>query len=614
MEPYLLFSDKTRSIVYNMQTRAVQRMLDFDFLSGRETPSVAAIVNPGNTGTHKAHWGRGEILLPIHPSIEAATKAHPDVDVMVNFASFRSAYPSTKEALENERIRVVAVIAEGVPEAKARELAHLARKLNKIIIGPATVGAIGAGAFKVGNTGGTIENITDQKLYRRGSVGLVTKSGGLLNEMFNIISHNTDGIFEGVAIGGDKYPGSSLIDHLLRYERNPRIRMMVALGELGGDEEYKVVEALKKGQITKPVVFWVMGTCAKVFPTDVQFGHAGAKAGAEAETADAKNSALKEAGAVVPSSFDTLGDEIAKTFIKLKDQGKITSVKEPDSLPTIPMDYAEALKKGIIRRPTSFITTVADDRGEEVVYGGYPISEIVHSGGNLGDVISLLWFGRRFPGWATGFMELATMIVADHGAAVSGAHNAIVASRAGKDLISCLCSGLLTIGPRFGGAIDGCAKYMKDAYNSGSEPREFVNEMKAQNVKIPGIGHRVKSLENPDGRVTLLIEYARNNFPRTDVLDFAIGVQAVTTQKKSNLILNVDGTIGVLMVDMLYGTGYFTKDEVDQIVELGYLNGFFVLGRSIGLIGHTLDQKRLNQRLYRHPWEDILYMVERKEG
>ncbi|MDG6224819.1 MAG: citrate/2-methylcitrate synthase [Candidatus Thermoplasmatota archaeon] len=612
MEPYLLFSTESKAIVYNLQERAIQRMLDFDYLSQRETPSVAAVVNPGNTGVHKVFWGTKEIMIPVYPGIKEAIDAHPDVDIMVNFASFRSAYPSTREALLNERIRVVAVIAEGVPERRSRELAHLSKKLKKIIIGPATVGAIGAGAFKVGNTGGTLDNIKEQKLYRRGSVGLVTKSGGLLNEMFNIISHNTDGVFEGVAIGGDKYPGSGLLDHLLRYEKNPKVKMMVALGELGGDEEYHVVEALQKGLLTKPLVFWVMGTCSKMFPTEVQFGHAGAKAGDERETADAKNAALKSAGAIIPKSFDSLGDEIARTFISLQDQGRITPVKEPETIPLIPIDYAEAVKKGMIRKPTSFITTVADDRGEEVNYGGYPISEIVHSGGKLGDVISLLWFGRRFPKWASEFIELALMIVADHGPAVSGAHNAIIASRAGKDLISCLCSGLLTIGPRFGGAIDDCAKYMEDAFERDLAPREFVEEMKRKNVKIPGIGHRVKSLENPDGRVTILIEYARKNFPRTDLLDYALGVQGITTQKKSNLILNVDGTIGVLMVDMLRGTDFFTHEELKEIVSLGYLNGFFVLGRSIGLIGHTLDQKRMKQRLYRHPWDDILYLVEKK--
>ena len=78
-------------------------------------------------------------------------------------------------------------------------------------------------------------------------------------------------------------------------------------------------------------------------------------------------------------------------------------------------------------------------------------------GATAGGVISLLWFGRRLPKWGCKFLEMTLMLTADHGPAVSGAHNTIVTARAGKDLISALCSGLLTIGPRFGGAIDGAA-------------------------------------------------------------------------------------------------------------------------------------------------------------
>lgn len=72
-------------------------------------------------------------------------------------------------------------------------------------------------------------------------------------------------------------------------------------------EEYKVCEALKTGRIIKPVVAWCIGTCAKMFASEVQFGHAGACANAAEETADAKNQALLRAGALVPDSFDTLG-------------------------------------------------------------------------------------------------------------------------------------------------------------------------------------------------------------------------------------------------------------------------------------------------------------------
>jgi ATP citrate (pro-S)-lyase len=56
-------------------------------------------------------------------------------------------------------------------------------------------------------------------------------------------------------------------------------------------------------------------------------------------------------------------------------------------------------------------------------------------------------------------------------------------------------------------------------------------------------------------------------------------------------------------------SGVFTDREIQEVVDLGYLNGLFVLGRSIGLIGHALDQYRLKEQLYRHPWDDILYLV-----
>ena len=74
-----------------------------------------------------------------------------------------------------------------------------------------------------------------------------------------------------------------------------------------------------------------------------------------------------------------------------------------------------------------------------------------------------------------------------------GAHNTIVTSRAGKDIVSCLVSGLLTIGPRFGGAIDDAARYFQDACDRKLDPDEFVEDMKKQGSRVPGIGHRIKS-------------------------------------------------------------------------------------------------------------------------
>ena len=255
-----LFNRKTQAIIYGFQRNAIQRMLDFDFVCKRETPSVAAIIRPsqaGAIGYHKVFWGGKEIVIPIYRKLALAVKKHPEADVLINFSSFRSAYPTSKEALNAETIKTVAIIAEGIPERRSRELRKLAEDKGKVIIGPATVGGIQAGAFKIGNTAGTIENVVLSKLYRPGSVGFVSKSGGMSNEMNFAIAQNSDGIYEGIAIGGDRYAGSTLLEHLLRYEANPKIKMMVALGEVGGTGEIDIVNAVKDGRITKPLVIYL---------------------------------------------------------------------------------------------------------------------------------------------------------------------------------------------------------------------------------------------------------------------------------------------------------------------------------------------------------------------
>jgi len=274
------------------------------------------------------------------------------------------------------------------------------------------------------------------------------------------------------------------------------------------------------------------------------------------------------------------------------------------------MDYTWAKKLGMVRKPANFISSIADDRGEELKYCGVTITEVFEKEIGIGGVLSLLWFRRLLPPTCTKFIEMILMVTADHGPAVSGAHNTIVTARAGKDLVSALCSGLLTIGPRFGGALDDAAKMFAEALDSGISPKDWVEKMKKTNQLIMGIGHRIKSLANPDMRVELIKGYVKKNFNPTPVLDFALAVEQITTKKRANLILNVDGCIAVSFVDMIRSCGAFSRDEADDLMSFGTLNGLFVLGRSIGFIGHYLDQLRLKQPLYRHPWDDITYIQE----
>jgi ATP-citrate lyase alpha-subunit len=599
-----LFTRDTQAIFWNNNKTAIQRMLDYDYTIKREKPSVAAIVAPTASGKFdKFFYGPDEVMIPTYKTTAEAKAAQPQADVLLNFASFRTAYDVTMEAMDIGGFNTIMITAEGIPERLARKMNETARSQNITIIGPATVGGIAPGAFKIANVGGTIENIVNSKLHRAGSCGLVTRSGGLFNELSNIISINADGIAEGVAIGGDRFVGSVFIDNLLRMQDNPQVKYMLLLGEVGGTEEYKVIEAIKSGKITKPIIAWCIGTIAKYYDSGVQFGHAGASANADAETASAKNEAMKEAGIYVPESFNDLPQTIAEVYNKLKTDGTIAEIAEPQ------MNVCPK-----VRRSKEFICTISDDRGDEATYAGFPISSVAlpSTGKGIGDVISLLWFKKQYPKWATDFIETVLKTVADHGPAVSGAHNAKVTTRAGKSVVEALVTGLLTIGPRFGGAIDGAAEYFKYADDNKLSPKEFLGYMKKQGVPIPGIGHRIKSLKNPDLRVKGLMDYAAENFPATPLLDYARTVEALTTSKKENLILNVDGTIGILMVDMWRALGY-SEEEINEFISSGTLNAFFIVGRSIGFIGHILDEKRLAMPMYRHPMDDILYQVDMAE-
>jgi ATP citrate (pro-S)-lyase len=607
--PQPLFTEDSTAIIWGMQPKAVQSMMDFDYLCSREKPSVVAMVYPFS-GNHKQrfYWGAKEMLLPVYKNMSEATSDHPQASVLVNFASLRSAFESTMESLRYPQFRSIAIIAEGIPENLTKKLIKAAASKGVTIIGPATVGGVKPGCFKIGNTGGMMDNIIASKLYRPGSVAYVSRSGGMSNELNNIVSSTTDGVYEGVAIGGDRYPGSTFMDHVLRYHDDPNVKMIVVLGEVGGIEEYEICENLKTGRLFKPVVAWCIGTCSKMFSSEVQFGHAGACANSERETADAKNKALLKAGAFVPDSFDTLGVAIREVYEQLVAAGLVVPKPEKEP-PPLPMDYSWAQELGLIRKPAAFISSICDERGEELLYAGMPISDVFKENIGIGGVLSLLWFQRRLPEYACKFLEICLMVTADHGPAVSGAHNTIVTTRAGKDLVSSLTSGLLTIGDRFGGALDGSASQFSHAYDSGMIPMEFVNEMRKQNKLILGIGHRVKSLNNPDMRVNIIKDYVKMNFPASPVLDYALEVEKITTAKKPNLILNVDGVIATSFVDLLRHCGAFTREEAHEYLEIGSLNGLFVLGRTVGFIGHYLDQKRLRQGLYRHPWDDISYLT-----
>ncbi|CAE7049768.1 unnamed protein product [Rhizoctonia solani] len=152
------------------------------------------------------------------------------------------------------------------------------------------------------------------------------------------------------------------------------------------------------------------------------------------------------------------------------------------------------------------------------------------------------------------------------------------------------------VAPR-AGALDEAAAMFSHARYTRLTPRELVDESRKANKLISGIGHRIKSANNPDLRVELVKEYVLKNFPSQTLLDYALAVEQVTTAKKDTQAPRM------CFVDLLRDWGSFIREEADEYIKIGTFNGLFVLDRSIGFTGRHLE--RLRAPLYRHPADNI---------
>lgn len=255
------------------------------------------------------------------------------------------------------------------------------------------------------------------------------------------------------------------------------------------------------------------------------------------------------------------------------------------------------------RKPTLFTSTVSMEKGGVPHLLDKPLIDWV-SGTTLADIVGSLFLGRPLKSQLTkNCIDTILKLCVDHGPYVSGAVNTMITARAGRDMVSSVAAGLLTIGSRFGGATNDAARIWHTHH--GQSAHEVVEEYARKKHLISGIGHKSYRVDKPDPRVALIADYALqlSSHPH---LDFARSIESVTVQKKPNLILNVDGTIGAVMLDILAHEESVSHEELGGLIEAEFFNSFFVFARTAGFIAHYLDQKRLGEPLFRLPEEQVL--------
>ncbi|MBU3749562.1 MAG: succinate--CoA ligase subunit alpha [Mycobacterium sp.] len=264
---------------------------------------VVGGVNARKAGTTVSHKDKGgnDIELPVFGSVAEAMEK-TGADVSIAFVPPKFAKDAIIEAIDAE-IPLLVVITEGVPvQDTAYAWAYNVNRGTKTrIIGPNCPGIITPDEALVGITPATITG--------KGPIGLVSKSGTLTYQM--MFELRDLGFSTAIGIGGDPVIGTTHIDAIEAFEKDPETKLIVMIGEIGGDAEERAADYIK-ANVTKPVVGYVAGFTA---PEGKTMGHAGAIVSGSSGTAAAKKEALEAAGVKVGKTPSATA-ELARGILK----------------------------------------------------------------------------------------------------------------------------------------------------------------------------------------------------------------------------------------------------------------------------------------------------------
>jgi len=571
----------------------LQSILDFDFLSGETEPSVKVCLI-ANRSTLKLFFGTKEVLIPCVKDMAAALIVAPEAQWLLNLQSGRRVFETTNLFFQLFPKALGAhVFAENVPEKHATDLIALWGD-KKIIAGPSGVGILVSGVLKLGASGGVgLAQIAQGKLTQKGSLAVVSTSGGVTNELIVATAHSGKGTSFSLSIGGDRFPITSLSRVLELAQEDSQTKAVVYFGELGGVDEYEIADLVRTKKLTKPVLAYVAGTIDEAFEERMQFGHAKALVARNDESARAKRDALHAVGVIAPETFPEF-------------------LEAMKSLPGEVLEDVSASITPLMNRAKSILSTreIVDLESTPEYVSGKKLAKSQSYAFARATLSALL--GRDVSDVTAAFTESILTQLIDHGGHVSGAVNTMVTARAGKDLVSSLVAGLLTVGPRFGGAINESARTWLRGVAAGKDAKTFVEEETRAGRLILGIGHRKYRVGVPDPRVEELSRFA-SLLKKHPHYDFARAVEKIMTGKQGTLILNVDGAIASLTLDILTECEGLTHRELTSLIDAEFFNALFVIPRSIGFIAHFMEQKQNDEGLFRLPDELLFVHSDKKQ-
>lgn len=251
---------------------------------------IVAGTSPNKTGTLVD-------TVPVYATIKDI-QADFTVDASVIFVPAAFVKAAIIEAVD-ANVPLIMCITEGVPIHDMLYIKHYIVGKSSILVGPNSPGILIPGLHTLG--------IIPASMGLPGATGVVSRSGTLTYELTAGLSRRGIGQRYVIGIGGDPIRGTNFIDCLELFEKDPDVKQIVMIGEIGGTDELLAADYIKQ-HVTKPIYGYIAGHAA---PAGVQLGHAGAILGSDQESAQAKTEKLRSAGVAMSASITKLIDSVS---------------------------------------------------------------------------------------------------------------------------------------------------------------------------------------------------------------------------------------------------------------------------------------------------------------
>ena len=253
-------------------------------------------------GVTPGKGGQTHLDKPVFNTVENAVK-ETGANVSIIFVPPAFAADAIMEAAD-AGIGVIVCITEGIPTNDMVKVKEYLTDKDSRLIGPNCPGIITADEAKIGIMPGFV--------FKKGRVGIVSKSGTLTYEAADQVVKAGLGVSTAIGIGGDPIIGTTTQEAVEMFMNDPETDAIVMIGEIGGDMEAKAARWVKANS-TKPVIGFIAGQTA---PKGRKMGHAGAIVGGDDDTAQAKMKIMAECGISVASSPAEIGKKVAEALAK----------------------------------------------------------------------------------------------------------------------------------------------------------------------------------------------------------------------------------------------------------------------------------------------------------